>query len=82
MRFAYEKYEQLLQNDRVGKDRYETATRIGNMFNVDPSFFIYCDDYGLEVALEYFMHLEQRAERAMHDKMIKIFREEEESKND
>lgn len=73
MSFAFEKYEDLRCNDPVGKDRYETATRIGRLFGIDPSFFIYADDYGLETAVEYFMHLERREDELIRRRLTDAF---------
>lgn len=77
MQFAYEKYVELRFNDPVGKDAFETATRIGDMFGIDPSFFIYCDDYGIEVTLEYFSKLQQREDELIRDRITEAFSNDE-----
>lgn len=84
MSFAYEKYETLRYNDAVGKDRYESATRIGRLFGIDPSFFIYADDYGVETAMEYFMHLERREDEIIRRRLTDAFTDmkEEEKKQE
>lgn len=80
MLFAYNTYKDTVYNDPVGKDRYETANRIGDLFGVDPSFFIYADSFGAEVALEYFMNAAARENESMRRRILDAFNDSEDKK--
>lgn len=77
MSFAYSKYEELKFNDPVGKDRFESAMRVGNLFGIEPSFFLYADHYGIETAMEYFINLEHLQDELTRKRILSAFTDDE-----
>ena len=78
--FAYEQYQSLRSYDAVGKDRFESAIRIAELFQIDAAFLIYADEFGLETALEYFRNVEGVQRNAERSRFMELF--ESESKED
>lgn len=80
--FAYSQYQELLLNDCVGKDRFQTAARISRIFNVDPIFLIYADTYGVETALEWYRNFEIAIRRVEREQFMAMLENDEEEKKE
>lgn len=74
--FAYENYKDLLYNDPLSKDKYQTAARISKIFNIDCAFFFYADEYGVETALEFWKNIKYATEKNDKKKFMEIFNDD------
>jgi len=79
--FAFQEYRELRDSQPFQSNKFDDATTVARIFDLDASFFIYADTYGLETTLEYWHNLEESRRELERSQIMNLFKDEDETKD-